>query len=99
MKTTKQITLSAEDQNFMKRTLLFGSGATLVFCAISTSPHWLVRLLLGVAALLAILHELSRRAPIGYEDERGFHYVREPRRRRGAFAGSILSPTRSPLKA
>jgi hypothetical protein len=62
-----------------------------------------MRLLLSAAALLALMHELGRRAPIGYEDEHGFHYADASLERRhaqkGALAGSLFSPAKAPLKA
>jgi hypothetical protein len=103
MKTNRRLFPPEGGENIMKKILLFGCGGIVIFCAILTSPPWLLRLLLSVTALLALMHELSRRAPIGYEDEGGFHYAQTRGRRRsarkGALASSLFSPARSPLKA
>ncbi|MBV9010205.1 MAG: hypothetical protein JO354_13740 [Verrucomicrobia bacterium] len=47
----------------------FGAGRMLF-------PHFVVGLLLGAVILLLVIHELGRRAPLGYEDETGFHFAR-----------------------
>ncbi len=80
----------------MRIVLFIGCAGALVFCAVSASPYLPVRVLVGAAALLGLVHELSRRAPIGYQDEQGFHYVRVSRARRRARKnfgfGALVSP-------
>jgi hypothetical protein len=100
MKTNGLILPVDRTGNVMKSILLLGCGGALFFCISSTTHHWLLRLFLGAIALLALLHEAGRRAPVGYEDERGFHYLRAVRKPRRKFSlGSLLYPARSPLKA
>ena len=85
----------------MKTILLFGYSAALLFSAISAPWHWSLRLGLSAAVLVALLHELSRRAPVGYQDKNGFHYSRAggDRLRREPLLRTLLSQSRSPLKA
>jgi hypothetical protein len=87
----------------MKIILLFGYSGALSFCALNSSLHWSLRLVLGAAASLPLLHELSRRAPVGYQDENGFHYLHagsgQRRRRNVSLMGAFISSNRSPLKA
>jgi hypothetical protein len=102
MNETAAVPATTEEENEMKIILLFAYGGALCFCALGSSLHWSLRLVLGAAALLALLHELSRRAPVGYQDEDGFHYSHvggAPRSRRVSLIGALLSPARSPLKA
>lgn len=103
MKTNRRLSPPDDDERIVKKIFLLTCAGTLAVCAISVSPHWTLRLLLGVGALLAMVYELGRIAPVGYEDETGFHYAGAPRarrrRRRTDFSGSLLGSSRSPLKA
>lgn len=103
MKTKRQTFLPDDDKRIVKKILLLAGAATLAFCAVSVVPPWTLRLVVSAAALLAMVYALGRTAPVGYEDETGFHYSRAPRpRRRGrkpALTGSLFGPARSPLKA
>jgi hypothetical protein len=103
MKTNRQLSQPDDGKNIVKKILLFSCAGTLAFCAISSSPHWMLRLVVSAAALLAMVYELSRSAPVGYQDEAGFHYFRVPKLRRRAVrraaAGSLFSPARRPLSA
>jgi hypothetical protein len=103
MKTNKRLFPLDDDKSIAQKILLLGSAGTLVFCVISSSPHWTLRLCLSAAALLAIVYQLGRSAPVGYEDQTGFHFssASGPRRRvrKRALAGSMFAPARSPLKA
>lgn len=80
----------------MKIILLFGYAGALIFCAIAAPFHWPARLLLGAAAVMALLHELGRRAPIGYQDDKGFHLAAAPETRR-KWRKNLLGA--APLKA
>ncbi|MGI9113722.1 MAG: hypothetical protein ACR2FX_01580, partial [Chthoniobacterales bacterium] len=86
----------------MRITLLIGCAGAFVFCAVSALPHLLPRVMLGAAALLGLVHELGRSAPVGYQDEGGFHYARvrrvRRRARRNIGIGLLVSASR-PLKA
>ena len=75
-------------------------------------PNLPVRVLVSVCALVALLSKLVRRAPVGYQDESGFHIVHARRSvagRRQAltarratkrlFASWLFSDSRRPLKA
>jgi hypothetical protein len=88
-------------ENVMKTILLLGYSGALGFCALGQALPWALRLALGAAASLALLHELSRRAPVGYQGESGFHYSnagsRSPRGKDSLIA-ALLSSTRSALK-
>jgi hypothetical protein len=103
MKTNRPLSTPDDGKTIVKKILLFSSAGTLAFCAISSSPHWMLRLAISAAALLAMVYELSRSAPVGYEDQAGFHYCSAPGRRRRvrkhALPDSVFAPTRSPLKA
>jgi hypothetical protein len=103
MKTNRQQSSSDDDKNIVKKILLLSCAGTVVFCVVSASPHWTLRLLVSAAALLAMVYELGRSAPIGYEDKNGFHYVRVPKaRRRGrrrVLAGLLFPTARRPLNA
>jgi hypothetical protein len=103
MKTKRPIFTPDDGKNIVKKILLFSCTGTLAFCAISSSPHWTLRLVVSAAALLAMVYELSRSAPVGYQDDAGFHYFRAPRRQRRAGrrspATSLFSPARRPLRA
>jgi hypothetical protein len=82
----------------MKTILLFGYAGAVIFCAIAAPFPWSVRLLLGAAAVLALLHELSRRAPVGYQDDNGFHLATAPEARREGrqnALGGALSPAKA----
>ena len=102
MKTNRRLFSPDDAKNIVKKVLFLSSAGTLAFCAISSSPHWMLRLAISAAALLAMVYELSRSAPVGYEDQKGFHYVRvrRPRRRAGrSTIGSLLSPARRTANA
>jgi hypothetical protein len=56
---------------------LFSGTGVLVFSLLVATPHWAVSVFLSAATSLAfLLHELSRHAHIGYQDEYGFHHSR-----------------------
>ena len=102
MKMNKPLSSVDDVKNVVKKILFFASAGTLVFCAISSSPHWTFRLLVSAAALLAMIYELGRSAPVGYQDEGGFHDLsaRKARRvRRASLASSLFPPARRPLSA
>lgn len=106
MKDTGRLLESGNGKNIMKMLLFSGCVGTLVFCVVSTSSHPFVRVLLSALALLAIVHELLRRAPLGYQDERGFHYgpprggrPRGRKPRKNLVFGSLLPRARLPLQA
>jgi hypothetical protein len=104
MKTNRPLLTPDDDKNIVKKILLFSCAGTLVFCAISSSPHWTLRLMVSAAALLAMIYELSRNAPLGYEDQAGFHYVRvrKPRRRtltKRMLTGWLFPAPRRPVRA
>src|SRR5436305_918362 len=91
MKTNRRLLISDDDKNIVKKIFLFTCAGTLLFCTLSSSPHWTLRLIVSAAALLAIVYELSRSAPVGYEDEGGFHYARVPKPRRRATTRRLLA--------
>jgi hypothetical protein len=103
MKTNRRLSLPDDDKRIVKKIFLLTCAGTLALCAVSVSPHWTLRLVMSAVALLAMVYELGRSAPVGYEDETGFHYAGAPRPRRRArrteLAGSFLGSSRSPLKA
>ena len=54
--------------------------AGAVFCLfVAESPSYALRAIISVLALILIVRELGRRAPVGYEDDKGFHLVQRRR--------------------
>jgi hypothetical protein len=105
MKKTGRLPAAGKLKTIMKMLLFSACAAALTFSVISTSPHPFLRVLLSGVGLLALLHELGRRAPVGYQDGQGFHYARPRLRtrrrqpRKNFVFGSLVPSSRPPLSA
>jgi hypothetical protein len=59
----------------MKTCLLF-AGSNVIAMTSGAVPSLPGKLILGAFVLLGALTTLARRAPLGYQDESGFHLIR-----------------------
>jgi len=86
----------------MKTFLLLAISSVVTAGVLPSLP---AKIVLSAFVLLAALTQAARRAPVGYQDEKGFHLVRAPRRvTKGralprALMGWLFSDARRPVKA
>jgi hypothetical protein len=90
----------------MKTFLCLAVSSVVTAGALPSLP---AKIILSVFVLLAALTQAAHRAPVGYQDENGFHLMRARRRApaRRAFRravrkmlmGWLFSDTRHPVKA
>src|SRR2546429_595310 len=85
----------------MKTFLLLAVSSVVTAGALPSLP---AKIILSAFVLLAILTEAARRAPVGYQDENGFHLIRARRRvtRGRALRRAmswLFSDARHPVKA
>ena len=94
----------------MMKTLLLLSVSSVVTAG--TLPSLPAKIILSAFVLMAVLTQAARRAPAGYQDEKGFHLIRARRpvaRGRALFrhwgakkrllGGWLFSDSRRPAKA
>jgi len=95
--------------NIMK-TFLFLAVSSVVTAGVL--PALPAKIILSAFVLMAVLTQAARRAPVGYQDENGFHLIRargpvgkgqSPFGRQGAWkrllGGWLFSDSRRPAKA
>jgi hypothetical protein len=92
--------------NMMKTFLLLAVSSVVTAGALPSLP---AKIILSVFVLMAALTQAARRAPVGYQDEKGFHLIRARRRgtkgralRRAArkiLMSRLFSDARHPAKA
>jgi hypothetical protein len=86
----------------MKTFLLLAISSVVTAGVLPSLP---AKIVLSAFVLLAALTQAARRAPVGYQDEKGFHLVRARRRAtKGralprALMGWLFSDARRPVKA
>ena len=86
----------------MKTFLLLAISSVVTAGVLPSLP---AKIVLSAFVLLAALTQAARRAPVGYQDEKGFHLVRALRRvTKGralprALMGWLFSDARRPVKA
>jgi hypothetical protein len=89
----------------MKTFLLLAISSVVTAGVLPSLP---AKIILSAFVLLAALTQAARRAPVGYQDEKGFHLVRARRRvtkvTKGralprALMGWLFSDARPPVKA
>ena len=86
----------------MKTFLLLAISSVVTAGVLPSLP---AKIILSAFVLLAALTQAARRAPVGYQDEKGFHLVRARRRvPKGralprALMGWLFSDARRPVKA
>ena len=61
----------------MKTFLFLAVGSVVTAGVLPSLP---AKIILSVFVLLAALTQAARRAPVGYQDEKGFHLIRARRR-------------------
>ncbi len=64
-------------------------------------PSLPAKIILSAFVLMAALTQATRRAPVGYQDEKGFHLIRARRHvtRGSALRHALFSDARHPVKA
>jgi hypothetical protein len=88
--------------NMMKTFLLLAVSSVVTAGVLPALP---AKIILSAFVLIAALTQAALRAPVGYQDEKGFHLVRAPRRvTKGralprALMGWLFSDARRPVKA
>jgi hypothetical protein len=93
----------------MKTFLLLAVSSVVTAGALPSLP---AKIILSAFVLLACLAEAARRAPTGYQDEDGFHFIRarrpmvrgrsplcHGRTRKKLLSGLLFSDSRRPAKA
>jgi hypothetical protein len=83
----------------MKTFLLFAVSSVVTAGVLPSLP---AKIILSAFVLMAVLTQAARRAPIGYEDENGFHLIRARRpaaKGRSILSGWLFSDSRRPAKA
>jgi hypothetical protein len=95
--TEKAITQSGGK---MMKTLLLLAVSSVVTAGVL--PSLPAKIILSAFVLLAALTLAARRAPVGYQDENGFHLIRARRpvaKGRSILSGWLFSDSRRPAKA
>jgi hypothetical protein len=98
--TGEPVTQSGE--NMMKTFLLLAVSSVVTAGVLPALP---AKIILSAFVLIAALTQAALRAPVGYQDEKGFHLVRARRRvTKGralprALMGWLFSDARRPVKA
>jgi hypothetical protein len=95
--------------NTMKTFLLLAVSSVVTAGVLPALP---AKIILSAFVLMAVLTQAARRAPVGYQDENGFHLIRvrgpvakgqSPFGRQGAWkrllGGWLFSDSRRPAKA
>ena len=79
------------------KTFLFFAITSVITMASGALPGLPAKLTISALVLLGGLRELTRRAPVGYQDEKGFHVIRPSRSATKGRAQLRLWPTRKKL--
>ncbi len=83
----------------MKTFLLLAVGSVVTAGVLPSLP---AKIILSAFVLLAALAQAARRAPVGYQDENGFHLIRVRRpvaKGRSPLSGWLFSDSHRPAKA